>query len=207
MLFLTTLLPLITLALRVAAADVELGIPLSHPADVHLPSRPQTHEGAPEANPTIPVLYGSNVQQSRSFLEVVNRQVLAHVRQQMPGAMNLEVFVGQLEEAKEKLKKLAEGVMPKCIFATFATGFLVVLVYSRMECHGLHCKPWRRNELGDNLEIGPGQCERLPPIKIDAYSNPSPTDGRLSPVAPKAPGGHVKRDAARMSYRRRLELE
>ncbi|KAJ3912591.1 hypothetical protein F5877DRAFT_84650 [Lentinula edodes] len=206
MLFLTTLLPLITLALRVAAADVEQGIPLSHPADVHLASRPQTHEGAPEANPTIPVLYGSNVQQSVSppCLEDMNRQVLAYVRQQMPRAMNLEVFVGQLTQAKEKLKNLAKGVMPKCIFATFATGFLVVLVYSRMECHGLHCKPWRRNELGDNLEIG--QCERLP-IEIDACSNPSPTDTHLSPVASKAPGGHVKRDAARMSYRRRLELK
>ncbi|KAJ3858958.1 hypothetical protein EV359DRAFT_86973 [Lentinula novae-zelandiae] len=111
MLFLTTLLPLITLALRVTAADLEQGIPLGsvpHPANVYLPSHPQTHKEPPEASiPTVD--YGSNVQQSVS-----------------PRCLE-EVFVGGLAEAKDRLQDYVKGVMPKCIFATFAAGFLVVL--------------------------------------------------------------------------------
>ncbi|KAJ3875558.1 hypothetical protein F5051DRAFT_442268 [Lentinula edodes] len=192
MLFLTTLLPLITLALRVAAADVEQGIPLvSHPANAYLPSRPQTHE-ALEANSIIPVHYGSNAQQSEPppCLPEMNQQVLAYMRQLMPHATNLQMFVGRLEEAKAKWKEYAELAMLTCFVTGIAGGFFVLIAYTESECHrkdgAIHCGRWRRNELGDGLKIG--ECKPLP-SEINACSNPS-TVTHLSPVASKAPGGH-----------------
>ncbi|KAJ3809682.1 hypothetical protein EV368DRAFT_65571 [Lentinula lateritia] len=212
MLFLTTLLPLITLALRVAAADLEQGIPLgsvSRPADVHLTSDPPPPHEAPEANPIIPTVhYGSNAQQSVSppCLEEAEQQALAHVRQQMPHATNLRVFVGRLAEAKDRLQNYVKGVMPQCKIAVVVAGVIVLVVYAETECHRkdetIQCKHWRRNKLTDGLKIE--RCERLP-IKIDACSNPFTTDRHLSSGTFEAPGGHVKMDSARMSYRRRLE--
>ncbi|KAJ4496600.1 hypothetical protein C8R41DRAFT_866205 [Lentinula lateritia] len=220
MLFVTTLLPLITLALRVAAADLEQGIPLgsvSHPANVHLPSDPPPPYEALRADAIIPAAHyasrpddSSNAQQSVSprCLEEAEQQALAYIRQEIPNATNPQVFVGRVAEAKAKLLKYAKGVMYTCSIATAAVGFIVLIVYTEMECHGrganLHCGHWRRNELTDGPQIE--QCKRLP-MKIDACSNPSTTDKPLSPSTSKAPGGHVKRDTARMSYRRRLELE
>ncbi|KAF8823187.1 hypothetical protein HHX47_DHR10000264 [Lentinula edodes] len=220
MLFLTTLLPLITLALRVAAADLEQGIPLgsvSHPANVHLspptyrealranpiiPSGPPpTYREALGADPTIPTIhYGNNAQQS------VSHRCLEELTQRVPHATNLEVFVGRAAEAKDRLDKFLNK--PECKIAVVAAGLVVLLIYAGTGCHwadeAIHCRRRRRNELGDGHKIE--QCERLP-IEINACSNPSRTDTHLSPVASKAPGGHGKRDAARMSYRRRLELE
>lgn len=171
MLFLTTLLPFITLALRVVAADVEQGIPLvdsvPRPADVHGP--PPTYREALGADPIISTIhYGNNARQS------VSHRCLEEVTRRVPHPTNLEVFVGRLAEAKDRLDKFLNK--PECKIAVVAAGLVVLLVYVGTECHradeAIHCGRWRRNELGDGHKIE--QCERLP-IEINACSNPSRT--------------------------------
>ncbi|GAW10509.1 hypothetical protein LENED_012785 [Lentinula edodes] len=197
--FSNTLLPLITLALRVAAIDLQQGIPLksvSHPANVYIPSEVVE---ATEANAIVPAAHyastpnddsNGNAQKSVSLrcLEEARQEVLAHTTlQQMPHGAKVQVFVESLVFAKNKLQNYVKGTMSKCAVAGAVAGLIILI---------------RQNDLKNDLEIE--QCEHL---QIDACSNPSTTDKHLSPVTSKAPGGHVKRDSARMSYRRRLELE
>ncbi|KAJ3921687.1 hypothetical protein F5877DRAFT_76006 [Lentinula edodes] len=173
--FLTTLLPLITLAVHVAATNPEQGsIPLTilHPGAVHLPHPPPTYDPptydeATRSHAITPPPHYSSAQSG------VEQPPLSGISPRCQ------------QEARQRALELARQELGP----------------NHGDVSNLRAVMERPNSVGDALMRHPGtQCKRL---DVEVCHNPSPTDAH-SPS--KATGGHGKRDAARMSYRRRLEL-
>ncbi|KAJ3815767.1 hypothetical protein F5876DRAFT_71780 [Lentinula aff. lateritia] len=183
--FLTSLLPLITLALRVAATDRpgSNSIPLTnigHPEPVHL-----------YGNDVEAANLGADPQQSPC--SICQEQAKTTVAAKIKAPLHLlNVAMGR------SLREIIEN--PACstfiFIACVAVGTTVLAIYCRVEEHD---HPWCREYLRPShphrRDLG-NTCQRLECGDDDVCG---------APQTSLTSGGHPKRDLARTLYRRRLE--
>ncbi|KAJ3898391.1 hypothetical protein F5879DRAFT_1005878 [Lentinula edodes] len=222
----SALLPLITLAVHVAATNPEQGsIPLNHlprPGDAHLHGPPPSYEEAIQSNNNIPAAHLHNpaltsfdeheVQPAAAMpnvsprcLEAARQQAYAEAIQVVGNRDTSQLHVVITSgDAPMDPRTRRKAVVVWCAVIAGIAGIAVYAIWASAECHPTetapHCTAWRRR---DKIDSTPNinQCK---PLDVDACRNPSPT-GSLS--KPSTLRGHGKRDFTRMSYHRRLELE
>ncbi|KAJ3924397.1 MAG: hypothetical protein NXY57DRAFT_969979 [Lentinula lateritia] len=215
--FLTTLLPLITLAVHVAATNSEQGsIPLTilRPGAVHLPDppppyNPPTYDEATRSHAIIPPPHYSSAQSgveqpplsgiSPRCQQEARQRALELARQELGpnhgDVSNLRAVMERVTTSVGDAFMRHPGRVIACFLVTATVASATVAIYLSNCGKGDWACINKRDGFGSNP-----QCKHL---DIEVCRNPSPTDTH-SPS--KATGGHGKRDAARMSYRRRLEL-
>ncbi|KAJ4479576.1 hypothetical protein C8J55DRAFT_560735 [Lentinula edodes] len=219
--FLTTLLPLITLAVHVAATNPEQGsIPLTilPPGAVRLPDPPPTY-GPPPHDPStydeatrshaiIPAAHYSSAQSGveQPSLSGISPRCQQEARQRALELARQELGpnhgdVSNLRAVMERANSVGDAFMrhPGTVIACFLLSATVASATVAIYLSNCRKGDWACINKRDGLGSNP-QCKHL---DVEVCHNPSPTDAH-SPS--KATGGHGKRDAARMSYRRRLEL-
>ncbi|KAF8831666.1 hypothetical protein F5879DRAFT_282481 [Lentinula edodes] len=187
--FLTSLLPLITLALRVAATDPSPGsnsIPLTnigHPEPVHPHGNDDIYftDDAEAANP------GARRQRPpcRDCLNKAKAIVAAKIKAPVNG---LKVVVGSSLEAIKDHAALAGFIFVACV----AVGSSALAIYCRVEYEKFE---WCREYLSIRRDLGHSTCQQLE----------CGDDVCGVPQTSLTSGGHPKRDLARTLYRRRLE--
>ncbi|KAJ4501863.1 hypothetical protein C8R41DRAFT_913143 [Lentinula lateritia] len=189
--FLTSLLPLITLALRVAATDPSPGsnsIPLTdigRPAPAHLYGNNVYFADEEAANP------GADPQQPpcRNCLEKAKNIVAAKIKAPV---RHLDVVMGT------SLQKIIDHPIPSLFIflGCVAVGTGVLAIYCHFEEHE---HPWCHDylKLGHihRRDSGYPSCQQLE----------CGDDVCGVPQTSLTSGGHPKRDLARTLYRRRLE--
>ncbi|KAH7878990.1 uncharacterized protein C8R40DRAFT_1088335 [Lentinula edodes] len=184
--FLTTLLPLITLAVHVAATNPEQGsIPLTmiHPGAVHLPDPPPTYNEATRPNAIIPAAHYSSAQDGteqpplsgispRCHQQAIQRGLELGRQELGPNhrdVSNLRAVMERVTSVEDALKRHPQTLIT-CFAFTVAGGLAMVMIYLT-NCGGKGdwtCNPFsKRNGLGSNP-----QCKHL---DIEVCRNPSPT--------------------------------
>ncbi|KAH7869314.1 uncharacterized protein C8R40DRAFT_1241121 [Lentinula edodes] len=224
--FLTTLLPLFTLAVHVAATSHD-SIPLH---DLPPPTYPEAvhpvHQGHDEPPPYTEAP-GSNNPMPPAYLPPISTSFHSHGPQppvRMPpgceDALRRQAFAraiqltpehqSNLEVVVDYAKNLSDhGMAYLLCAAVIVTGAVVVAAvvlahYPGSGCHSKTCTSSHRRNLDKTLQ--PQKCERwdIKACKSDtSLTAKHPSQSVVSKVASRGPG---KRDAGRMSYRRRLEL-
>ncbi|KAJ3859453.1 hypothetical protein EV359DRAFT_86380 [Lentinula novae-zelandiae] len=222
----STLLPLITLAVHVAATNPEQSsIPLNHlprPGDVHLQGPPPPYEEAIQSNDNIPAAHLHNPA-STSFdehevqpatavpnasprcLEAARQQAYAEAIQVVENRdrSELRVVITSGDVPMDPRTK-RKAVVVWCAVVAGISGMFVFALWASGECHPTqtapHCTAWHRR---DNLD-STSNIEQCKPLDVGSCRNSSPT-GTLS--KPVTSGEHGKREVMRNSYRCRLELE
>ncbi|KAJ3908130.1 hypothetical protein F5879DRAFT_409167 [Lentinula edodes] len=214
--FLTTLLPLITLAVHVAATNPEQDlIPLTilHPGAVHLPHPPPTYDPptydeATRSHAITPPPHYSSAQSGveQPPLSGISPRCQQEARQRALELARQELGpnhgdVSNLRAVMERPNSVGDALMrhPGTVIACFLLSATAASATVAIYLANCGKGDWACINKRDGLGSNP-QCKRL---DVEVCHNPSPTDAH-SPS--KATGGHGKRDAARMSYRRRLEL-
>ncbi|KAJ3851122.1 hypothetical protein EV368DRAFT_66020 [Lentinula lateritia] len=186
--FLTTLLPLITLAVHVAATNPEQGsIPLRivHPEDTHLPGPPPTYSEATGPNAIIPAAHYSSAQDGveqpplpgispRCQQEAIRHALELGSQELGPNhgdISNLRAVMERVTSVGNALKRHPQTAIA-CSLVTVGGGLAMVAIYLTKcgEKGDWTCNPFttsKRDGLGSNP-----QCKHL---DIEVCRNPFPT--------------------------------
>ncbi|KAJ3927694.1 MAG: hypothetical protein NXY57DRAFT_1042219 [Lentinula lateritia] len=225
--FLTTLLPLFTLAVHVAATNHD-SIPLH---DLPPPTYPEAvHPGyhGHDQPPPYTVAPGSHDPMPPAYLPPMSASFNSHgaqppLRNMPPGceaALRQQAFARAIQLAPEdqsRLKVVVDyarnlsdyGSAYLLCAAVIVTGAVVVVTvvlvhYPGSGCHSGTCTSSHRRNLDDTF--GAQKCEHWDIKACQSGTSLTAKHSSQSVASKVASGGPGKRDAGRMSYRRRLEL-